>query len=167
MVPKRNKRSNRVVKKDRRSAGAEEITRLMRRAGLRPTAPRLAIAAYCLKPGRHPTIAEIREWAEAELPHVSLATIYNTVNALVRGRLLREVRLPHRSETVLDGNLERHHHFLDEVTGELRDLSVEDVEVSTRLEERYRVWGFEVLVRGRIEGSVGRGIGSKSRGVKR
>lgn len=155
MVLKRDRATKRSQPKGSQADASQVLSQGMRRAGLRPTPQRLAIASFCLTPGHHPTMTDIRRWAKKHLSHVSLATIYNTINALVRADIVREVRLPHSSETVFDGNLARHHHFLDEKTGELCDIEWDAVRVSTALGGEFSVVDFEVLVRGTRKSSAG------------
>lgn len=121
----------------------------LRQAGIQATAQRLAIARYVLCEGNHPSAEEVKEWADQHFPKMSLATVYNTLGVLVKGGILKELRLPHSDRVLYDDRVADHHHFLDETTGELMDVLPEQVDVATRLDSGLEIKGIEVLLRGR------------------
>lgn len=126
-----------------------EIEERLSTAGVRPTAQRIAIAQYVLCAADHPTADDVKRWADKNFPKLSMATVYNTLSVLVKAGLLREFRLSHSTKVVYDHNIESHHHFLDEKTGKLYDLSPDEVEVKVK---RAKVRQVEVLLRGEWEG---------------
>ena len=94
------------------SAGrVTKIDERVRRAGLRPTRQRVALAELLFAKGdRHLSAEELHEEAvEAGVP-VSLATVYNTLHQFTDAGLLREVVLD-GSKTYFDTNVSDHHHF--------------------------------------------------------
>ncbi|MBI5596572.1 MAG: transcriptional repressor [Elusimicrobia bacterium] len=125
-----------------------QIEERLRAARIRPTAQRIAVCRFVLCEADHPCADTVKSWADANLQKMSLATVYNTLGALVRAGLLKELRLPHTDKVVYDDNVAEHHHFLDEKTGRLEDIPLDAVAVSARLGGRYKVKGVEVLVRG-------------------
>jgi Fe2+ or Zn2+ uptake regulation protein len=51
---------------------------------------------------------------------------------------------------LFDPNTERHHHFIDEATGQIYDISWEQVEVSSqRPVPEFEVTDYQVVMRGR------------------
>lgn len=116
--------------------------------GIQPTAHRIAICRYVLCEADHPTADNVRTWAEHALPKVSLATVYNTLGTLVGAGLLRELRLPHSEAVIYDQNVQEHHHFLNEETGELVDVPVEQVEIHSNLSQGFRIRDVSLLLRG-------------------
>lgn len=128
-----------------------EIESRLKEAGVQPTAQRIAICRYVLCQADHPTADQVKDWADKNFPKMSLATVYNTLNLLVKAGLLHELRLPHSDKVIYDNNLSPHHHFLDEKSGELFDLSQEDVEVSAKLKKPFRVSQVQVLLRGTLK----------------
>jgi Fur family iron response transcriptional regulator len=100
---------------------AQALDRL-REAGLRPTRQRLALAKLLLESGdRHVTAEQLHGEAIANAIRVSLATIYNTLHQFTTAGLLREVVVaPGRS--YFDTNVEDHHHFFYEASGDLEDI---------------------------------------------
>src|SRR5579872_2031506 len=90
----------------------EELEDRLRGAGVQPTAQRLAIARYVLCETQHATAEDVKKWADKALPKVSLATVYNTLGALVRAGLLKELKFPHSGRAVYDDNVSHHYHFI-------------------------------------------------------
>ena len=126
-----------------------EIEAKLQSAGIQPTAQRIAVCRYVLCEADHPTAEDVKSWADKNFPKISLATVYNTLNVLVRAGLLCEFRFPHSDKVFYDQNVEHHYHFLDESTGALIDLSKEDVEVSLKnMGKHYTVKNVDVVIRG-------------------
>jgi Fur family transcriptional regulator, iron response regulator len=102
---------------------------LLRRARLRPTRQRLALARLLFAGGpRHVTAESL--FAEAQTAHVrlSLATVYNTLHQFTEAGLLREVVVD-SSCTYFDTNVSEHHHFFHEDQGVLIDIDGEEVNI--------------------------------------
>jgi Fur family iron response transcriptional regulator len=117
--------------------------------GIRPTAQRLAIAGYVLHTDTHPSADEVWEAVRESFPMVSRATVYNTLNLFVDHALL-EALVVTEGRVVFDANVGRHHHFIDEDTGEILDLPWDALKVRQieRL-EGFDVRDYQVVVRGR------------------
>jgi Fe2+ or Zn2+ uptake regulation protein len=121
----------------------------LRKHGIQPSAQRVAVAEYVLATDAHPSAERV--WAEVRvhLPAISRATVYNTLNLLVRKGLLRQIQLA-EGKVGFDPNLQPHHHFIDEATGVVLDvpwdaLEVRRVEALRGLEVRE----YQVVLRGR------------------
>jgi len=125
-----------------------EIEDRLRKADLRPTVQRVSVCRFVLCEADHPTAEAVKKWTDAHGMKLSLATVYNTLGALVKAGLLRELRMPHSDSVVYDDNMSHHHHFLDEKTGRIEDLPAEAVEVRPRLGGKFKVRDVSVLVRG-------------------
>jgi len=127
---------------------AREIEDRLSAAGVRPTAQRIAIAQFVLCSADHPTADDVKSWTDKNFPKLSMATVYNTLSALVKAGLLREFRLAHSNRIIYDQNIAIHHHFLDEKTGMLHDLSADSVEVRIKPGKGAKVRQMEVFLRG-------------------
>ena len=110
----------------RESLSREEIVTLLKQAGLSATSQRIGLCNYVLCEARHPTVEDVRSWASENGIKTSLATVYNTLHALCDAGLLKDLRFPHMDKVIYDNNVEPHHHFLNEETGEIIDIKTED-----------------------------------------
>jgi Fe2+ or Zn2+ uptake regulation protein len=126
----------------------QEIEARLKQAGVQATSQRISICQYVLCEGDHPTADDVFAWAEKTLPKISLATVYNTLKILVEARLLREYRFPHTDKVIYDNNLEDHHHFLDEKSGHLFDIELQNIDLKLNLPELYKMSSVDVLVKG-------------------
>jgi Fur family iron response transcriptional regulator len=103
---------------------------LLRRANLRPTRQRLALARLLFDEGdRHITAERLHEEAIAANIPVSLATIYNTLHQFTTAGLLREIVVD-ATRSYFDTNTSEHHHFFHEGTGYLEDIPAERLVVA-------------------------------------
>jgi len=107
-----------------------QYTDRLRKAGLRPTRQRLALAQLLFAHGdRHVTAEGLHEEAVAAGMPVSLATVYNTMHQFTEAGLLREVTVD-GSRTYFDTNTGNHHHFYCEDDGTLLDINGDAIAVA-------------------------------------
>ena len=102
----------------------------LRSVGLRPTKQRLNICniLFNRKDTFHFSIEKLRKMIEKnEQSKISLATIYNTVNAFKKKGYLKEISI-NSDKSYFDTNVKNHHHFYIEDTKELIDLDNKDVQ---------------------------------------
>lgn len=92
-------------------------------SGLRPTPQREVVFKVILEKRNHPTADEIFARVKAQMPTISLATVYNCLETLVQNGLVRQVNIE-RAPTRYCPNLHEHAHFHDETTGEIHDIEV-------------------------------------------
>lgn len=104
------------------------VTEQLRSRGIRPSSQRIAVATAVLGRDDHPAADQIWERARVDLPEVSRATVYNTLNLLVECGLLRPVVLT-GGGVVFDCNVSAHHHFIDDATGRIHDVPWEALQV--------------------------------------
>ena len=117
--------------------------------GIQPSAQRLAVARYVLATGEHPSADKVLDRVRGTLPMISRATVYNTLNLMVRKGLLRQLVIA-EGRVVYDPNLERHHHFIDDRSGRIDDLPWDAVELgAVRPPAGYAVREVAVILRGK------------------
>jgi len=120
----------------------------LREHGIQPSAQRVAIAEYVLHTDEHPSADLVWKRVQAKLPYVSRATVYNTLNLFVETGLLRALSLADQS-VVFDPKTERHHHFIDEETGEIHDVPWEKVQVcNVEALRGFEIHDYQVVMRG-------------------
>ncbi len=102
----------------------------LKAGGLRPTRQRLALARLLFEgEDRHLTAEQLHSEAMAADVRVSVATVYNTLHQFTKVGLLREVVVePGRS--YFDTNVDDHHHFYFESTGDLQDIPSDQLQVA-------------------------------------
>ena len=125
-----------------------EVAELLRDHGIAATSQRVLIARTILSQGSHVSAEELFRTVNAGSPHVSKATVYNTLGVLAEKGLIREV-FADPSRVLYDPNVSPHHHFYDEVTGELTDIDAQGVDVTglPPLPEGAQLQGVDVIVR--------------------
>ena len=123
----------------------------LRESGLRPTRQRLKICEVLFLPEKtfHFTINDLTKIIEEKLSEkISLATVYNTIHAFKKKGYLKEISI-NSDKSYFDTNTKTHHHFFDNSTKELTDISddqVEKVKINTSLPGK-KITSVEVLVR--------------------
>lgn len=100
---------------------------------VRPTPQREVVLKVILEKRDHPTADEIFARVKALMPSISLATVYNCLEALVQGGLVRQVNLE-RAPTRYCPNLHQHAHFHDEQSGKIHDVDL-PADLMARLHE--------------------------------
>ncbi len=110
----------------------KNIVDKLRTPGLRPTKQRIYIANNLFNRSStfHFTVYTLdRDINKKGKKKISLATIYNTVEAFKKAGHLREI-LTSTTKSYYDTNIKSHHHFYDEETKELTDIDYQKVKVN-------------------------------------
>ena len=98
------------------------------KAGIPPTRQRLAIAEVLFARPVHLSADQILARVREHMPEVSRATVYNTLKLFREKNMVRELVIdPER--VFYDSNTEPHYHLFDVRTGELSDVSAEELQV--------------------------------------
>ena len=126
-------------------------TQRLRVSGLRPTKQRLAICKVLFdrKETFHFTIEKLKKIIEkGSKKKISLATLYNTVNAFKEKGYLKEISLK-GNKTFFDTNTKHHHHFYDEDMSQLVDIEDKNISVNyvPKLPSGKKIKSVEVLVK--------------------
>lgn len=135
--------------RDARMPRPDEIVPMLRRAGLRPTRQRFALAAILFGKGdRHVTAETLYEEARQAGVPVSLATVYNTLHQFSAAGLLRAIAVD-TSRTHFDTNTGDHHHFYLESCDEVIDMPTSSIQVENLPEppEGCEITKVDVIVR--------------------
>jgi Fur family transcriptional regulator, peroxide stress response regulator len=132
-----------------------------RAAGLAVTPQRLAIFRRLVATDRHPSAEELHAAVRREMPTLSLATVYKTLDTLAGIGAVRPVsRLGARGRW--DANLEPHHHLVCTVCGTVSDVSERRLEAAARpaaaaaARHGFEVAGHSVEIFGRCAACRGR-----------
>jgi Fe2+ or Zn2+ uptake regulation protein len=131
----------------------DELTELFRNQGLRVTPQRQAIFRLLDGDLSHPTVESLYERARADMPTISLKTVYQTVHDL---QALGQVAVLDLGTGTLrvDPNVEdEHHHLVCSACGRIRDVPVEfdGLRLPLRYRREFTVDAVDVIFRGRCE----------------
>ncbi len=119
-------------------------------SGLRATPQRELIYNVLIKKRDHPTADEVFVRVKAEMPTISLATVYNCLETLVECDLVRAVNFE-RGPTRYCPNLRPHAHFHDDRSGATHDIDLPPAlieQVKAILPPEYRAEAVEISFRG-------------------
>ena len=112
----------------------DDIVKLVRQAGLRPTRQRFALASQLFMNGdRHVTAEQLHSESLDRGFSISLATVYNTLNRFTTAGLLRELVVD-SGRSYFDTNSSAHHHLYCEETGKLSDIPGDNAAIEDYLE---------------------------------
>lgn len=100
----------------------------LRQAGVQPTLQRLAVGEVMLCRPVHLTAEQVLARARQQIPDISRATVYSTLQLFVDRGLLRPLVIDGIA-TVYDSTLTPHHHIFNVDTGEVSDLPDGHVQV--------------------------------------
>ena len=125
-----------------------EITDLLRSHDIYPTTQRVIITRLLFEKCTHLSAEDVFRLVNADNRHVSKATVYNTLGLLAEKGVVREV-IADPTRIFYDPNTAPHHHFFDVATGELTDISAEQIHVSglPPLPNGAQLEGVDVIVR--------------------
>ena len=114
------------------SGNLKTYVQKLRSSNLRPTKQRLKICQFLFNREKtfHFTVETLNKKINKNRgTKVSLATIYNTVEAFTSAGYLKEI-LTSKNKSYYDTNIRSHHHFYDEGTKELTDINYNQVKLS-------------------------------------
>jgi Fe2+ or Zn2+ uptake regulation protein len=124
-------------------------TSILKNHGINPSAQRVAVAQYVLHTDEHPSADEVWDRVRKRFPHLSRATVYNTLHLFVERGLLRQLVLT-EGRVVFDPNTEEHHHFIDEDSGRIHDVPWDAVKVSNVQKiDGFKVRKYQVVMHGK------------------
>jgi Fe2+ or Zn2+ uptake regulation protein len=100
-----------------------ELRTILEDAGLRCTTQRLAVYDHLCRAPHHPTAEEVFQSVRAEIPKISLATVYKALEALVAVGVATRLTPGDGADSArYDARRDDHYHFRCLRTGEVHDL---------------------------------------------
>jgi Fur family transcriptional regulator, iron response regulator len=115
---------------------------------IRPTAQRMKLAEILLAAPCHLTAEQILVSLRESSRKVSKATVYNTLKLFVEQGLVRQIHCD-GDRCVYDSRIAPHHHFQNLDTGEMIDISPDDLafERLPPLPQGTEIAGVDVVIR--------------------
>lgn len=100
-----------------------EARQRLRQAGLRLTAPRLAVLDVLARHTGHHSVATVAELARERLGTLSTQATYDVLNALAEARLAQRIELPGQPARFEARTGDNHHHMVCRACGDVRDVA--------------------------------------------
>lgn len=120
--------------------------------GLRMTKQRKEVYRLLSEKKNHPTAQELYAEAQESMPSISLATIYNCLEAMVEHNIVKQVNFE-REPSRYCANQVEHGHFYDQQTGEILDITLKQglkIEDIFNLPEGTNIENLEITMRGTL-----------------
>lgn len=138
--------------------GSTDFAGLCRARGLAVTHQRMVIFRELMAMPGHPSPEAVYERVKAEIPAISLGTVYKNIHTFLEAGLVQQVSL-HHGALRLDPNTHPHHHFVCTACRRIVDIDEADVEpvrLRQPLPSGFTADRFSVEVHGLCEGCAQR-----------
>jgi Fur family transcriptional regulator, peroxide stress response regulator len=114
------------------TAQRQQLNERLATSGFRFTPQRQQVYEVMLGTRDHPTADEVFIRSKQRMPDISMATVYNCLDALVKCGLIRQVNLD-RAATRYCPNMTEHCHFYCDACGVVEDVEFREAELLARL----------------------------------
>jgi len=127
----------------------DQLLERLAERGLRATSQRGLVYRVLLQERDHPTAEQVFFRAKQAMPEISMATVYNCLDALVKCRLIKELHLE-RGASRYCPNMREHYHFTCSNCGDVHDIDLPQpsAEPPLKLPRGFQPTGYEISVRG-------------------
>jgi len=115
--------------------------------GLRLTPQRQQVYDVLIQKRDHPTAEEVFIRAKQAMPDISMATVYNCLDALVQCGLVRQVQLE-RGATRFCPNMEEHCHYYCDECGTVFDVALTGNSTVVPRPKGFKIDHYEIAVHG-------------------
>lgn len=116
-------------------------------SGLRFTPQRQEVYDVLLQKRDHPTAEEVFLRSKHRMPDISMATVYNCLDALVKCGLVKQVNVD-RGATRFCPNMHEHCHFHCDTCGGVYDIDLDRTKPQIPLPRGFRATQFDLSIRG-------------------
>jgi Fe2+ or Zn2+ uptake regulation protein len=130
--------------KDKHSS---QINEKLATSGFRFTPQRQQVYGVLMAQRDHPTAEEVFIRAKKRMPDISMATVYNCLDALVKSRLVRQVQLE-RGATRFCPNMEEHCHYYCDACGEVFDVMLNKDSAVVPKPKGFKIDHYDIAVHG-------------------
>lgn len=128
-----------------------EFIQRCRSRKLSVTHQRLAIYQALLRTSDHPTAEAIFQAVRQQIPTISLATVYKTLDTLEQEGMIRKVSFSHQAAARYDVTVGRHHHLFCLECHRVEDLHddrLDGLHISKNKAAGYQIIDYTVQVNG-------------------
>jgi Fur family peroxide stress response transcriptional regulator len=126
----------------------ENLSKRLSTSGFRFTPQREHVYDVLIEQRDHPTAEEVFIRAKRRMPEISMATVYNCLDALVRSGVARQVTVD-RGATRFCPNMREHCHFYCDTCEKVFDVELSgDGPVGFALPKGFKAARFEIAIHG-------------------
>jgi Fur family peroxide stress response transcriptional regulator len=125
----------------------DRLTERLGAGGLRSTPQREHVFHVLVQKRDHPTAEEVFIRSKKTMPDISMATVYNCLDALVKCRLVRQVQLE-RGATRYCPNMEEHCHYYCDGCGTVFDVALTGNSTVVPRPKGFKIDHYEIAVHG-------------------
>src|ERR1041385_2012450 len=134
----------------------EHLTRRLSTSCFRFTPQRQHVYEVLTEERDHPTAEEVFIRAKRRMPEISMATVYNCLDALVRSGVARQVTVD-RGATRFCPNMREHCHFHCDTCEKVFDIDLEaDEPAGIGLPKGFKALRFEIAIHGTCPDCAGK-----------
>jgi len=127
---------------------SDDLTERLANSGFRSTSQRAHVYKVLVEERDHPTAEQVFIRAKRGMPEISMATVYNCLDALVRSGVARQVTVD-RGAARFCPNMQEHCHFYCHKCDRVFDIDLPaDEPVSIRLPRGFSVEHYEIAIHG-------------------
>ena len=119
----------------------------LKRKNIKPSYQRMKVFEYLTEKQNHPTVDEIFKELVKEIPTLSKATVYNTLDLLRKAKLARVVTIED-NETRYDSEVSVHGHFKCENCSHIIDFPVDIDAISADALKNFTITDKDVYFKG-------------------
>jgi Fur family transcriptional regulator, peroxide stress response regulator len=127
----------------------DDLSERLATSGFRFTSQRQHVYKVLIEERDHPTAEEVFIRTKREMPEISMATVYNCLDALVRSGVARQVTVD-RGATRFCPNMQEHCHFYCHSCDTVFDIKLPaDDPVGIKLPKGFSVEHYEIAIHGK------------------
>ncbi|MBG86129.1 MAG: Fur family transcriptional regulator [Verrucomicrobiales bacterium] len=136
--------------KQNKTENDERLNERLAHSGMRLTPQRRHVHEVLREKMDHPTADQVFLRAKETMPEISMATVYNSLDALVSCGLVRQVNAD-RGATRYCHNMQPHSHFYCDECGSVHDIlqTVSPDDANFRMPRGFRLENIETTIHGK------------------
>lgn len=116
----------------------DDYVKLLKKNNLKVTPQRLEVIRFLANNKTHPTANQIYTALKKKNPSLSKTTIYNSLDTLIKNRIINELTII-RSESMYDFGNDMHHHLLCRKCGNIIDIDVQCPHLEKMLKGKHKI----------------------------
>lgn len=136
------------MKTDASPGWQDKLDERLSKSGLRFTTQRRMVYSVLMDERDHPTAEMVFLRAKKQNPDISMATVYNCLDALVKCGMVTQVNL-HRTASRYCPNMQEHCHFYCSECGTVHDIRLESAAELVKMPVGFEAQHYDISIDGR------------------